>query len=318
MTRRWMIMAATVGLILPAGSRAQDPLKSAPVAVSLPWQINCHGLSGVPMTADAMQALPMKLVATLNCGDGVAVLSDAEGYTVSVRTADGKTGYVASFYLMKAPPPKPAPHVEPTSAATNNNGVARWRPGAKGCDQFTKDGAVVESLTANGVTVQVSLQDTDSKLRANVAIGNFSNLHVYVNPVGITLESVGAHAKSLASRDPAQLAKETQSAAASGGAANAEFKDSGFSPVFAPVYAAQRQPVEDLTRPPTKQAAASVPDKFSAAALKKGTLRPDGRTWGAVWFERDPNPGRYVMRVPIDNQIFEFPLSLDPSLPLNQ
>jgi len=315
MTRRLMIIAAAAGLFLPAASRAQDVLKPAPAVVSLPWKINCHGLSSVPMTADAMQALPMKLVATLNCGDGVAVLSDMDAYTVSVRTADGKTGYVASMYLMKAPPAKPAPHVEPTSAAMNN-GVARWRPGAKGCDQFTKDGAVVESLTANGVTVQVSLQDTDSKLRANVAIGNFSELYVYVNPVGITLESAGAHAKSLAYRDPAQLAMETHGAATNGGATNAEYKESDFSPVFAPVYAVQRQPVEDLARP-VKQAAASVPNQFSAAALKKGPVRPDGRTWGAVWFERDANPGQYVMRVPIDNQIFEFPLSINPSLSLN-
>ncbi len=318
MTRRWTMMAATVGLIVPAASRAQDVLKPPPLAVSLPWKINCHGLPNVPMTADAVQALPMKLVATLNCGDGIALLSDNDGYTMNVRTADGRTGYVASMYLMKAPPAKPAPHVEPTSAATNNNGVARWRPGAKGCDQFTKDGAVVESLTANGVTVQVSLQDADSKLRANVAIGNFSELYVYVNPVGITLQSAGAHAKSLASRDPAQLAKETQPSATSGGATNAEYKGSDFSPVFAPVYAVQRQPVEDLARPQVKQAAPSVPDQFSAAALKKGSVRPDGRTWGAVWFERDANPGQYVMRVPIDNQIFEFPLSLNPSLSLNQ
>lgn len=317
MTRRFMILAATMGLLLPAASRAQDVLKPAPVAVSLPWRINCRELSSVPMTADAMQQLPLKLVATLNCGEGIAVLSETEGYTMSVRTADGKTGYVASMYVMKAPPARPAPRVEPTSASTNNYGVARWRPGAKGCDQFTKDGAVVKSLTVNGVTVQVSLQDAASKLRANVAIGNFSTLYVYVNPMGITLESAGAHAKSLANRDPAQLAKETQRAATSGGTVSAQLKESDFSPVFAPVYAVQRQPVEDLTRPAVKQTAI-VPDQFSAAALKKGSVRPDGRTSGAVWFERDTDPGQYLMRVPIDNQIFEFPLSLDPSLALNQ
>jgi hypothetical protein len=85
-----MILAATMGLLLPAASCAQDVLKPAPVAVSLPWRINCRELSSVPMTADAMQQLPLKLVATLNCGDGIAVLSETEGYTISVRTADGK------------------------------------------------------------------------------------------------------------------------------------------------------------------------------------------------------------------------------------
>jgi hypothetical protein len=310
MTPRLLMMATVASLALPVASRAQDILKPAPVVVSLPWQINCHGLSGVPMTADAMQALPMKLVAMLNCGDGVTVLSDTEGYSVNVRTADGKTGYVASGYLMKAPPAKPAPRAVAPATASTNNGVARWRPGAKGCDQFTKDGAVVKSLTANGVTVQVSLHDTGSKLRATVAVGNFSDLHVYVNPVGITLESTGTHAKSLAYRDPAQLAKENQQGATSSDTVNAEYKVSDFSPVFASVNTVQRQPVEDLTRPQAKPSMANVTDPYSADALKSGSIRPDGKTWGAVWFERDANPGQYTMRVPIDNQIFEFPLSL--------
>jgi hypothetical protein len=314
MKRRLLKMAAVTGLVLPAAAQAQDLTKPAPVPPSLPWKVNCHGLASVPLTADALQALPLRLVTNLTCDQGLAVVSDPDGYTVNVRTADGKTGYIASMYLMKAPPAKPAPHVEPTSASTNN-GVARWRPGAKGCDEFTKNGVAVESLTANGVTVQVSLADTGSKLRADVAVGNFGNMHVYVNPVGITLESKGAHAKSLAYRDPAQLAKESQRGAGNSAAVNADFRSAEFSPVFASAYAVERKPVEDLSRPVSQTA--SVPDQFSALALKKGTLKPEGRTWGAVWFERDDSSNQYVMRVPIDNQIFEFPLSLDTAFSLN-
>jgi len=313
MTLRFLTIAAVAGITLPSVAQAQDLTKPAPAPMSLPWKVNCHGLTNVPLTADALQALPLKLVTNLACDQGLAVVSDPDGYTVNVRTADGKTGYIASMYLMKAPPAKPAPRVEPTSASTNN-GVARWRPGAKGCDEFTKNGVVVESLTANGVTVQVSLSDAGSRLRADVAVGNFGNMHVYVNPIGITLESKGAHAKSLSYRDPAQLAKETQRGA--GGAMNADFRSAEFSPVFASAYSEERKPVEDLSRPQRNQAA-SVPDQFSELALKKGTLKPEGRTWGAVWFERDENSNQYVMRVPIDNQIFEFPLSLDTALSLN-
>ena len=129
MTRRMtsIAAAAAMSLALPAISRCQDLLKPAPVAVILPWQVNCHGLASVPMTADAVQALPLKLVANLNCGQGIALLSDAEGYTVNVRTADGRTGYVASMYLMKAPPAKPAPHIEPASASTQ---TTVWLAGA--------------------------------------------------------------------------------------------------------------------------------------------------------------------------------------------
>jgi hypothetical protein len=293
-------------------SRAQDLSKPAPVAVSLPWKVNCRDLANVPLTADAVQALPLKLVTTLNCDQGLVVLSDAEGYTVNVRTADGKTGYIASRYLMKAPPAKPAPRVAPSSASTNN-GVARWRPGAKGCDQFVKDGKTVESLTANGVTVQVSLLEAGSKLRANVAIGNFSNLYVFVEPLGITLESKGAHARSLAYRDPAQLAREGSSSIGGGTAVNAEYRGTDFSPVFESANAVERKPVEDLSRPKATQPA-GVPDQFTAEALKKGTVKLEGRTWGAVWFERDANSTEYVMRVPVDDQIFEFPLSLETTV----
>jgi hypothetical protein len=311
MTRRLLNLAVLAGLNLPLVAHAQDLTKPVAVPVSLPWKVNCHGLASVPLTADALQALPLHLVTNLSCDQGLAVISDPDAYTVHVRTSDGKTGYIAAMYLMKAPPAKPAPKVETVSASTNN-GVARWRPGAKGCDEFTKNGVAVESLTANDVTVQVSLTDTGSKLRADVAVGNFGNLHVYVNPVGITLESKGAHARSLSYRDPAQLTKEINN----GKTVNADYLYADFSPVFASANA-ERNPVGDLSRPQAQQTA-SVPDQFSAAALKKGTLRPEGRTWGAVWFDRDENSNQFVLRVPIDNQVFEFPVSLDTALSLNQ
>jgi hypothetical protein len=78
------------------------------------------------------------------------------------------------------------------------------------------------------------------------------------------------------------------------------------------VNTVEKQPVGDLTRPPAKPTITNVTDPYSADALKKGSIKPDGKTWGAVWFERDANPGAYVMRIPVDNQIFEFPLNLNP------
>ena len=310
MTHRFLRVAVLTGLSLPVAAHAQDLTKPVAVPVSLPWKVNCHGLSSVPLTADALQALPLHLVANLSCDQGLAIISDPDAYTVNVRTGDGKSGYIAAMYLMKAPPAKPAPKVQTVSASTNN-GVARWRPGAKGCDEFTKNGVVVESLTANDVTVQVSLTVAGSKLRADVAVGNSGNLHVYVNPVGITLQSKGPNGRSLSYRDPAQLAKDANGATP----VNADYRYTDFSPVFASANAAERKPVEDLSRP---QQTASVPDQFSAAALKKGTLGPEGRTWGAVWFERDEDASQFVLRVPIDNQIFEFPVALDTAFSLNQ
>lgn len=311
--RRQFPVTLAAALLLPATSRAQDLMTPAPVDQVLPWKVNCHGLSSVPLTSDEMQALPLQIVTKLSCDQGLVVVGDPESYAVNVRTADGKTGFIASMYLIKAPPPKPAPRIEPVSASMNN-GVARWRPGAKGCDQFTRDNAVVESLTANGVTVQVSLQDTGTKLKAHVALGNFSNLHVYVDPIGITLESKGAHGRSLTSRDAGQVARDAQANKDSSNptAASADFKEPDFAPVFASMNTVEKQPVGDLTRPKPKPTITNVTDPYSAEALKKGSIKPDGRTWGSVWFERDANPGSYVMRIPVDNQIFEFPLNLNP------
>ena len=312
-----MMTLAAAGALLPALLHAQDLTKTTSSApVNLPYKVICHNLTTVPLTADAMQALPLKVVASLNCGDGLLPLSDVDAYTIKVRTADGRIGYIASMYLMKAPPAKPTPRAAAPSSASTNNGVARWRAGAKGCDQFVKAGTTVESLTANGVTVQVSLLDQGTKLRANVAIGNFSNLHVYVDPAGITLET--RRGRSLVSRDASQVAAEAQSAGAAGnansnGAAAGNGADSAatdFSPVFASANASDKQPVEDLSKPVVKRAV-TVADQLNAEALTKGAVKPDGRTWGAVWFDRDATSTQYVMRVPIDDQIFEFPLTVE-------
>jgi hypothetical protein len=329
MTRKLVLIATAAGLVLPQASRAQEAAAPpAPVVrSSLAWLIRCPGLTpSVPLTADSAQALPMHLVATLNCGDQVSVLSDVEGYTVNVRTADGKTGYVAGMYLVKAPASKPvpavkaaaaakpAPRVAPASAIVRD-GVARWRRGAQGCEQATKDGAVVESLTAYGVTVQVSLRDLGAKLRASLVVDNASPEYVYVNPIGITLESRGEHWKSLAYVSPAQLANEMAQQAAGSETApvSVEYKSSDDSSLFPTVaYTPARHAGEDETlESQPSQALLKAAKQFNAEALKKGVVKPDDKVAGAVWFERDASPDQYVMRVPIDNQVFEFPLSLN-------
>jgi hypothetical protein len=334
MTRKLVLIAAAAGLALPQASRAQEAAAPpAPARSSPAFMIHCVGLTtSVPLTVDSAQSLPMHLVEMLNCGDQVSVLSDLEGYTVNVRTADGKTGYVAGIYLVKAPAtpkaapvavakpvavaaPKPEPRVAPASAIVRD-GVARWRHGMQGCEQLTKDGIVVESLTANGVTVQVSLRDLGAKLRASVVVDNTSPEFVYVNPIGISLESRGEHWKSLAIVTPAELASEMAQQATGGDAAPvvAELKNSDDASLFptaaynapAPHRAGEEEPSEQQP----SQVLIRAAKQFNAEALKKGVVKPDDKTSGAVWFERDASPNQYVMRVPIDNEVFEFPLSV--------
>jgi hypothetical protein len=323
MTRKFLWMAAATGLLLPSAARAQES-SPAPASGNKPtqfWKIRCVGITSVALTADAMQSLPIQLVETLNCGDLVTVLSDVEGYTVKVRTADGKVGYVAGMNLMKAPPPpppKPVVRVAPSSAVVRE-GVARWRAGNVGCEQFTsKEGAAIEQLTADGVTVQVSLRDTGAKLRAAVAVDNLSGQYVYISPIGISLETRDEHRKSLAYVSPGQLANEVATAQATNdpnASVSAGYKlpedDSAFASAVYMAPKARRSGDDDPDDPKPSPALLAAAKQFNAEALQKGPLKPQDKTSGAVYFERDANPNQYIMRVPIDNLVFEFPLSLN-------
>ena len=102
-----LVGVACLGLAAPFEAQ-QRAIPAASAEGSVAHQrVACHGASAVPMTFDAEQSLPLKLVANLSCGQEVAVLSDLEGYTVHVSTANGLSGYVARAYL--APDAKSAP-----------------------------------------------------------------------------------------------------------------------------------------------------------------------------------------------------------------
>src|SRR5437868_11760654 len=201
-----LFLGSSFVLLSPSLSLAQAPQNPQPTAANpnVSWRISCHGNPNIPMTADPEQALPLQIVADLKCGEEVTLLSDSEGYTVRVRTADGNTGYITAMDLKKGPPPHR--RVELGSASLKN-GVAHWHEGAPGCDQFMSDGTLVESLTVNGITVQVSLHDTGWKFRANVAIANSGAQPITVDPAKFILDSVGPHGKPLFYQDPEELAK---------------------------------------------------------------------------------------------------------------
>ena len=101
------------------------------------------------------------------------VLSDSEGYTVQYphRRRQGSATLRACTCRNV---PRNRQRIAAPTKPSYDNGIARWQSGAPGSDQFFSGGSVVESLTANGITVQVSLQDTGWKLRASVAIANDS------------------------------------------------------------------------------------------------------------------------------------------------
>jgi hypothetical protein len=285
---------------LPACAAENSGSSVAGAPGSLRGTVICRGVQNVPVTADAEQSLPMQLVARLNCGDEVAVLSDSEGYTVNIRTAEGKDGYVARLYLSEHAANSAK---DRRDEAVVDNGIARWQSGAPGSDQFFSGGAVVESLTANGITVQVSLQDTGWKLRASVAIANDGAAPVHFNPAGFTLDELKPRLRALAYQNPRELAKAlthqvywTNASATAPTSAvymNAVYKTSAAVSVT-PNYLGEM----------TQQVQSNV--------LQAQTIATKEKASGVVWFERDKNSQQLNLRIFIDDQIFEFPLSFPP------
>ena len=299
------LFGIAAGLACAASANAQQP------QVSTQW-VRCLGSPSVPMTADASQALPMQITASLACGSEVAVLSDAEGYVANVRTAEGLTGYVARMYLTSiAAPRAPKP---PASAPVENN-VARWTPATPGSDQFYSDGSVVESLTVDGVTVQVSLHDTGWKLRADIAVVNDGALQVSVTPSHFTLLAQAPHAHQLAYQDPKLMASSVshgvlwssngaKSPSAGNVAVNTAFTSSQTPNYLVPAQSAELNAAKhDVDLSAVRQ--------IHNTALRQGEVAPGAKSAGAVWFERDKKAEQLVLRVPVGQTIFEFPLSFN-------
>jgi hypothetical protein len=326
-TQAFALLSVTQLSFVPTSRAQTDAQATAPVAASPTWTINCPGLRNVPMTADAQQSLPLQLVATLKCGEEVAVLANDEGYTVQIQTADGAIGYVAAIYLKKIPASK---RPQTTEQVSVRNGVARWQEGAPGCDHFVSNGILVESLTVNGITVQVSLHDTGWKLRANVAIANQGSGSIRIEPSKFILDEIGANGKPLFYQDPVELAKNvthqvlwteaiaepstasprTISSPESVSATNVGYKASFAPSISAPNYIIQHQYAEEnAVRKEGKQTLNNTAQQILALALKRADLDPNDKISGAVWFERGKNPKQLMLRIPIGNQTLEFPLS---------
>src|ERR1700730_15657141 len=96
MTNKLKFLASLAGLALAQSVSAQQIAKPLSTFGSglVSGSVLCRGGAKVPMTVDADQALPLKVVAQLDCGQPVSWLSSSEGYTIYVHTADGKSGYV--------------------------------------------------------------------------------------------------------------------------------------------------------------------------------------------------------------------------------
>jgi hypothetical protein len=283
--------------------------------------VKCSEAAGVPVTTDEAQALPMHIVSLLACGDTVAVLSDRQGYTVQIRTNNGQEGYVARMYLSSdGSTPAGATKKVHVSSAHLENGIARWAAGAPGCDEFLSHGRHVESITANGITVQVSIQDSGWKYRANVAVSNQSAEIVSILPGIVTLDELTPNLRPLYATDTAKLAHTpthqvlwTLVNALPSKSAVANY--SGDAPVSQrPAYVS---PADYLN--PNLELASMRRSGFDrgdsvdvqSIALKPAAIPAGQIDAGVMWFERDANAHELSLRVPVGDMVFDFPFSLE-------
>jgi hypothetical protein len=311
--KQTLFTAALICAGLPALAAAETS-SSAPVTALPHASVNCPGITSVPMTADAEQALPMRLVGNLACNESVAVLADNEGYTAHIRRADGKEGFVARMYLNMGGAGDAATAERQPTTATPVNNVVRWQAGAPGCEQFTVKGYNVESATANGMTVQVSLQDSGWKLRATIAISNEAGEVIEVLPALITLDELQPGLKTLHAQDPSKLshvnhqslwtesnAKPSASARVSG----AHLNNASYHATAPNYFIEQAVPVSSKSHDDSTLSSSELKE----LALKQVSLAAGEKTTGVVWFQRDQNARELSLRVPVGNLIFDFPLS---------
>jgi len=161
MVRTLAIVAALVGLCASAGTTcaAQSRAASANSAAGVPAKVQCPGERYVSLTADAEQTIPLKLVATLKCGEDVQILSDPQGYTVKVRTTDGKIGYVTRYEVAVAPLTPPA---APSDAGTSQGAGQGAGQGARQANAAGSSADPARDDTADPSKPRVYVSDSQS------------------------------------------------------------------------------------------------------------------------------------------------------------
>jgi len=315
-----LVASALLLVALPAAA-GEESASVAPLVINRAI-VKCPGITGVSMTIDAEQSLPLRLVSTLACGSSVAILSDTEGYTAKVRTTDGKEGYVAVMYLaaggnLRSSDVKPVP-----SVATPVNGVVRWHAGAPGCDEFLSRGRHVESITANGITVQVSLQDSGWKYRANVAVSNQSGSTIDLQPGIVTLAELEPVLRALPATDVNKVAHASTSHQVLWTLADAVPSPSAVSRTssksIADRIAHRSNPTDDYMSPHMTLASAR-PGVFErtesvdaeSIALRPVALKPQQNAAGVMWFARDDRAHELSLRVPAGGVVFDFAFAFE-------
>lgn len=206
-----------------------------------------------------------------------------------------------------------------------------------GCVHQFVNGHKIKILTADGITVSVSMLDTGKYFRADIAVLNASSTNIDVLPAAFGLEETAPKEKLLGYVDVGKIIHSAQtrmawanalSAAGAGmqrqqattnttsnGTVNVNSSDGTFatgtyngtstSTTSAPDYAAQARASETIRE---RNAMLAIQgSQLSNIALRSNTVVPSQSVSGCVFFQRKGKAANLVLSVPVGDKVFKFP-----------
>jgi hypothetical protein len=188
-------------------------------------------------------------------------------------------------------------------------GAIRWTEGAPNATSEFKNDTRIEGLKTDAIHIFVNLSDVKETEynRVWVQVSNHSKAAIAFNPESVVLLSGD---KSVRAEAPDKAAKSIQK--------YGEAKSQELSSAHCAMMTAtgcqptntQMQMSKQVLELSNKQAQ-WVRDN----GLKQKTIAPGEEAQGAIVFKKDKKSADYILRIPIGDQIFEFPLRAQNKLP---
>ena len=260
-----------------------------------------------------------------------AILLKTYGNDVTAHPAEARTRFTDV-----AAPASMAPPVAALTTRHNSQTTLVCDEGA-GCAHQFLNGRKIKTLTADDISVSVSMVDTGKYFRADIAILNTSIGNFDVLPGTFTIQETAPKEKVLASVDVGKIIHSAQRRMAWGNAlagmgagmqrqqtttnttsagtvdvnssdgtyASGTYSGTSTSTTSAPDYAAQARTNEAIRQRNAVLAIQS--SQLSDSALRSNTVPPGQTVSGCVFFERKGKATSIVLSAPIGEKVFKFP-----------
>jgi hypothetical protein len=224
----------------------------------------------------------------------------------------------------------------------DGSGIHTWLQGDPNCDRILINGRPLKTIMAGGVEIQVSLQDTGAKMRADLVIINHTNARIDLQPEAFRLTVTSPRNKVLKYEDPDHLAKVIDrkarwgaalSAAAgstartqttsqsrtsgttsmsdnSGNSASGTYEGNTTTTTSQPDLESRRQAAQNVAR--IRERASANIATIESVALRSNTVMPDQQISGAVFFEHERHHDSVVLNIQVGGELFEIPFTWTP------